>query len=54
MFKYISLNLNTSKPLLFFMDNLLVFDKHTGVGFDIDFLPDGRVVVDELSSEDFE
>lgn len=32
----------------------MIFDKRLGVGVDIDFLPDGRIVVDKLSSSDFE
>jgi hypothetical protein len=34
------------------MYNVLVFDKQTGEGLDIDYLDDGRIIVDKLSSED--
>lgn len=31
----------------------MIFDKHTGKGVDVDYV-NGRVIVDNLSSEDFE
>jgi hypothetical protein len=34
------------------MYNVLVFDSKLGVGFDVDYLDDGRVIVDKVSPED--
>lgn len=36
------------------MYNFYVFDKVKGEGFDFDYLDDGRVIIDKLSSSDFE
>jgi len=35
------------------MENILIFNKHTGVGVDIDVLDDGRIIVDRVTSRDF-
>lgn len=34
------------------MYNVLVFDSKLGVGFDVDYLDDGRVIVDKVSADD--
>lgn len=34
------------------MDNVLYFDSVKGEGYDIDYLDDGRIIVDKLTSED--
>lgn len=34
------------------MYNVLIFDKVTGKGMDIDYLDDGRIIVDKLSADD--
>ena len=35
------------------MENILIFDRHTGRGVDIDILDDGRIVIDKVTSRDF-
>jgi hypothetical protein len=34
------------------MYNVLIFNKKSGEGFDVDYLDDGRVIVDKVSAED--
>ena len=50
--EYLSKYLYTSKEFLISMYNVLVFDSKLGVGFDVDYLDDGRVIVDKVSTED--
>lgn len=36
------------------MENILIFNKYTGKGLDIDVLDDGRIIVDKVTSRDFD
>jgi hypothetical protein len=36
------------------MENILIFNKETGKGIDVDILDNGRLVIDYITSKDFE
>ena len=35
------------------MEHVLIFNKVTGKGIDVDILDDGRIIVDRVTSRDF-